>query len=56
MNKKGQTSGEVLEWIKIVIILVVGWIIIKALINLEMNDSEIKCICSCIKNGVIYLN
>jgi len=33
MNKKAQTSEEVLEWIKIAIVLMVGYIIIKALLS-----------------------
>jgi len=33
MNKKGQTSNDVLEWIKIAIALIIGYIIIKALLS-----------------------
>lgn len=35
MNKKGQslTSDDVLEWIKIAIAIIIGYIIIKALLS-----------------------
>ena len=35
MNKKGRqlTSSDALEWVKIAIILIIGYIIIKALIS-----------------------
>lgn len=33
MNKKGSSSDDILEWIKIVIALVIGYIIIKALLS-----------------------
>jgi len=35
MNKKGQqlTSDDVLEWVKIAVALIVGYIIIKALLS-----------------------
>ena len=33
MNKKGLTSDDVLEWIKIAITLIIGYIIIKALLS-----------------------
>lgn len=36
MNNKGQinfSSGDVLEWIKIIIALIIGYIIIKALLS-----------------------
>jgi hypothetical protein len=32
MNKTGQTSEDVLEWIKIAIAIIIGLIIIKALV------------------------
>jgi len=32
-SKKGQSYEDILEWIKIAIALVVGWIIIKALLS-----------------------
>lgn len=33
MNKKAQTSDDVLEWIKIAIAIIIGYIIIKALLG-----------------------
>jgi len=33
MNKKGLTDTDVLEWIKIGILIIVGYIIIKALFS-----------------------
>jgi len=33
MNKKGFSDTDVLDWIKIAILLVVGYIIIKALLS-----------------------
>lgn len=33
MNKKGLTEGDVLEWLKIAIILILGYLIIKALLQ-----------------------
>ena len=48
MNKKGLTDKDVLEWIKIGIALIVGYIIVKALLSIDGNDVEvIKCICDC---------
>ena len=33
MNKKGSTSDDVLEWIKIAIAIIIGWVVIKALLS-----------------------
>jgi len=33
MNKKGFSDKDVLEWIKIAILIIVGYIIIKALLS-----------------------
>jgi len=33
MNKKASTSNDLLEIIKIIVILIIGWIIIKALLS-----------------------
>ncbi len=33
MNKRGFSDKDVLEWIKIAIVLIVGYIIIKALLS-----------------------
>lgn len=33
MNKKGLKQSEVLEWIKIAITIIIGYIIIKALLS-----------------------
>ncbi len=33
MNKKGLTDNDVLEWIKIAILIIVGYIIIQALLS-----------------------
>lgn len=33
MNKKGQTARDVIEWIKIIAALIIGYIIIKALLS-----------------------
>lgn len=58
MNKKGLTSDDVLEWIKIGMALILGYIIIKALLKLSAEQDEIKCVCDCLNNSIktIYLN
>ena len=49
------TSSDVLEFIKIGIIVVVGFIIIKTLFIIDGTEPEaIKCICNC-SDGVIRL-
>ena len=52
-NKKGFSDTDALEWLRTGIILILGYIIIKALLSAE---TPIRCVCNCIKNGVIYLN
>jgi len=52
MNKKGLTDKDILEWIKIAIIVIVGYIIIKAIWSASPEPEVIKCIC---ESGVIRL-
>ena len=49
------TTLDVLELIKIGIIVIVGFIIIKALITNEVNHQEIKYACDCCNNLTICL-
>lgn len=54
MNKKGLSSDDVLELIKIGIAIIIGYIIIKALLPKEMvtNTESIKCICNCVNQTI----
>ena len=52
---KQLTSSDVLEWIKIAIAIIIGYIIIKALIRGSVGYNNVKCLCDCVKEGVIYL-
>lgn len=46
---------DALEIIKIILIMIVGYMIIKALIYTEMDYSDTECLCNCIKGGMICL-
>lgn len=51
MNKKGLTNDDIFEWIKITIVFIVGYILIKALLSVSGTDFEcVECVCECICN------
>lgn len=59
MNKNGTIDSlDILEVIKIGLGLIIFYILIKALLNSDTNNNEIKCLCDCVNNSIktIYLN
>lgn len=42
--------NNTIEWLKIIIALVIGFIIIKALLSINSSD-EIKCLCDCVEQA-----
>lgn len=50
------TATDTLEWIKITIALILGYIIIKALLFVDIGGEHIVKCAQCVCNGVIYLN
>lgn len=40
-------EGDVLELVKIAVILIFGYIIVKALLSIDSEPNHIKCACDC---------
>lgn len=54
MNKKGRMEvSDWLEVLKIIIIIVIGYIIIKALLGIDTNTEQ--CAVSYVKDNIIYM-
>jgi hypothetical protein len=53
MNKKGISDVDLLEIIKITILTIIGYIIIKSLLSEAPNNKEVECFCNCL-NDTIY--
>jgi len=49
------TSDDMLEFVKVIIILILGYILIKGLLFGTGGEEITKCMCECAKD-VIYLN
>ena len=46
---------DILDILRIAIYGIIGYIIIKALIRGSVGYNNVKCLCDCVKEGVIYL-